>query len=93
MPSWQDFERDEQAKAPPELAACCARVLAGPDGRELLALLRARLFDAVLGPAAPEPVLRSREAQRHLVRDLERWRDQGLAALGGGEKGARNRPL
>ncbi|MFA7431108.1 MAG: hypothetical protein WCZ23_13200 [Rhodospirillaceae bacterium] len=49
------------------LAACCARVFSGGDGRRVLDHLRGLTMTRALGPAAPDAALRHLEGQRALV--------------------------
>lgn len=50
-----------------EVAACFARCFSTPDGKRVLAHLRAIAFGRTLGPEVSEAMLRHVEGQRHLL--------------------------
>ena len=83
--TWNDMEarrrgeptEDERREAS-ELAALCRDVLGTDKGRKLLAWMRARTKDSVLGPGVSESALWYREGQRQLVDQLERATAHGL---------------
>lgn len=57
--------------------------LAGDKGRNALLWLRSMTVEVALGPEASEAELRFREAQRALVKQLERLADETEAATEG----------
>ncbi|AWK88051.1 hypothetical protein [Azospirillum thermophilum] len=66
------------ATSPEDPAPAFARCFAGPDGRRVLAVLRAMTMERALGPDAPDAALRHLEGQRQLVATI-----LALAARGG----------
>lgn len=65
------------------LLTACARCFSTPDGERVLRHLNFLTRERVLGPGAPDAVLRHVEGQRHLVAHLtaliERGKTQGEA--------------
>lgn len=62
-------------------AMLCARVFSSADGAELMAIMRKETIERVLhASTVSESALRTLEAQRQFVRDIELARDRGLAA-------------
>jgi hypothetical protein len=85
MPSWADLER-RRAELPAvpkdeDADEIIARLLMTPDGRVLLAWLRARTVEFRSPPGAPDASLRELEGARRLVGDIEQARDRGTAKL------------
>ncbi len=63
--------------APDDLPGIAARCFRGPDGRQLLAYLRAITVERTLGPGADAATLRHLEGQRQLVQHLTTLIDRG----------------
>jgi hypothetical protein len=82
MNSWADLETNRKPEpTPDQLSVVCARVFNGPDGKELMELLRAMTIDRTLPDSASDNALRALEGQRHLVRRLEIATERGIAAI------------
>lgn len=72
---WPAFEAVADAQADvasgpsghTEVAACFARCFSSPDGRAVLAHLRAIAFGRTFGPEVSEAMLRHVEGQRYLL--------------------------
>lgn len=80
MASWDDFKREQRgadAAKDDDIAETCMRVFGSADGRDLLKHLYATYVDRRCRPGATEAELREAEAQRRLVHDLEKLRDEG----------------
>lgn len=73
-----DPAADQERADLSELAAVCRDVLGTERGKRLLALLRRRTKDRVLGPGVSESALWFIEGQRQLVDQLERATAAGL---------------
>lgn len=79
-PHWGMLERRTKREPPADLRAwqlLHLRVFGSPDGKEWLERMRALLYDQQQRDDIPESKLRSLEAQRNMLRDIER-----LTALG-----------
>jgi hypothetical protein len=81
---WGEFRREQRsADAAPadEVTAAdvCASIFTGASGKDFLRHLYAMTIDKRCRPGASEAELRELEAQRRLVAELERLRDEGLA--------------
>lgn len=85
VPNWADLDRKAEAPATPalteKLQIACAHVFTGPAGKELMELLRKATIEQRVPDNASDAQLRTMEARRGLVFDLEKWRDAGVAAL------------
>ncbi|TWA70716.1 hypothetical protein FBZ84_102266 [Azospirillum baldaniorum] len=76
-PSDEERRAAAEARANAEMARLCAAVFATGQGRELLAALRRRTKDRVLGPDASASALFHLEGQRQLVHAIETWTADG----------------
>ncbi|MBP2290725.1 Bbp19 family protein [Azospirillum rugosum] len=76
-PSEEERRAAAEARANAEMARLCAAVFGTGQGRELLAALRRRTKDRVLGPDATVSALFHIEGQRQLVHALETWTADG----------------
>ncbi|NUB27736.1 hypothetical protein [Azospirillum brasilense] len=76
-PSEEERRAAAEARANAEMARLCAAVFATGQGRELLASLRRRTKDRVLGPDASASALFHLEGQRQLVHAIETWTADG----------------
>ena len=74
----------QSGQATPE--ETCAHIFAGPRGDDFLDLLYAMTIDKRCRAGASNEELREHEAQCRLVADLEKLRDQGLAAIAAARK-------
>lgn len=77
-PGWPWAETDADPPGEDQLAAACARLFAGTDGRLLLSHLTSTTLGSSPGPEVTEARLRHLEGQRALVLSLRH-----LAARGG----------
>lgn len=91
-PSWNDLhQRSESPKASPESAdfkALSARLFSTNDGKEWLQRMCAMKFGAFAGEEISNDVLRFREGQRQLLREIQRAAAEGLRAASQAKKPA-----
>jgi len=81
MPAWNEFGPKKQ-ELPPEsedYADLCAAALATPAGRALLAFLHERYVNTTCHDLSSDSALRSADAKRFLIRELEAQTAKGLA--------------
>lgn len=76
--SWDELEKAVRPAAPNRFEEVCALVFSAGPGKELLALLRTKYFDAPMNGLADERALRLRINQQQFVRDLETACERGL---------------
>lgn len=82
VPNWGDLNRKAEPPSNEERARLfelCAEVFSSAPGRQLMVLLRKTTIETRTPYNADEATLRTMEARRGLVFDMEKWRDAGLA--------------
>jgi hypothetical protein len=83
-PNWAMLARPRRPAPDPDdqkWATLHLRLFSTPDGKEWLEAMRAILFDSPQRDDISESKLRHLEAQRQMLRDIERLMAKGLANL------------